>query len=153
MNITATYRLILQYLAHHVLDVYLSAAHLHRAGIAYIRTFAALDAQAGIEHVDIVYTLMRLAGAGIHALVAAYTLVGVVVQILSHVYGFGIMAPRTAHIAALEKNRRSYSGAVVEREALYVRYHAVHLRIPHYNNLRYLRFNKAAKKLFCFPAI
>ena len=95
----------------------------------------------------VIYPFMRLAGAGIYALIATYALVGIVVQILAHVYGFWIMTPRATHIAALEENRRSYSGTVIERKTLYIRYHAVHLRIPHYITIY---FFDVVKNFFTF---
>jgi hypothetical protein len=71
---------------------------------------------------------MRPFGAQRKTLSAAYTPGWIKFYLRPDRKGLRIMAPRTAATAALKKHRGPYSGPIMNREALYIKYNT---SLPH----------------------
>ena len=122
-------RLILQDFMHHLIGSHLFPADCHCSGIADLCAPAALHAEIGIKHMDIVDTFVRLARAGIHAFIATDALCSIIMQIPFHTDSFGVMAPGTAHIASFQKNCRTDTRTVIQCKPLNLCDHAFHVSL------------------------
>jgi hypothetical protein len=121
---------------HDFLDRHQLPGHLQRLRITDGGALAAPDAQIAEQAVLPADQLMGLGGTDGDAFIAVNTVLRIKKQLWPAVDGLGIMTPRTAHIAAFQKNGGADARPVVQAEPLDVCNQPFHISFLHQINKR-----------------